>query len=86
MNIKKTVAMGAAVVAIMGTVAFAPASADSREDALEPAANVVAMAAIAETPQDQVWDMTYGADRPVAHEEQVAEALSGDDIVDYTFG
>ena len=82
MNIMKTASVGAAVVAILGAVAFVPASADNRDEA----AVAIGVVAIAETPQDQVWDMTYGADRPVAPEEQVAEALSGEDIVDYTFG
>jgi uncharacterized protein YcfJ len=85
MNINKTVSLGAAVVAILGAVGFVPASADSRDEAAR-VVGVVAMAATTETPQDQVWDMTYGPDRPVAPEAEVAQAQAGEEIVDYTFG
>jgi len=82
MNIMKTASVGAAVVAILGAVAFVPASADNRDEA----AVAIGVVAIAETPQDQVWDMTYGPDRPVAVEEQAAEAQAEDMIVDYSVG
>ena len=82
MNIMKTASVGAAVVAILGAVAFVPARADNRDEA----AVAIGVVAIAETPQDQVWDMTYGPDRPVAVEEQAAEAQAEDMIVDYSVG
>lgn len=85
MNIKKTISMGAAVVAMLGAVAFVPASADDGDDVAVQAAPAVAALAMAETPADQVWDMTYGPDRPVAVEEEAAQARD-EEIVDYTFG
>jgi hypothetical protein len=86
MNMKNTVSLGAAVVAILGAVAFVPASADSRDEAAVQATATIAMTTVAETPQDQVWDMTYGPDRPVAIEVAAAPAQADEEIVDYTFG
>ncbi len=85
MKMKNKISMGAAVVAMLGAVAFVPASADDRDDVAVQAAPAFAMVAMFETPQDQVWDMTYGPDRPVAVEEAAAPAQD-EEIVDYTFG
>ncbi len=63
MNTKITVSMAAAAVVAI-SMAFMPASADQREESAAVAATG-AVAASAETPQEAVWDMTYGAEKPV---------------------
>lgn len=63
MNTKITVSMvAAAVVAV--SMAFVPASADSRGVEVAAPGQPVAVVA-AETPQEAVYDMTYGAVQPV---------------------
>lgn len=77
-----------AMVAAVGAVAFMPASADDRDEVANFAAgSIVALApAGTETPQDEVWDMTYGAEQPAIVEETAAAAVEDAPIVDYTFG
>jgi hypothetical protein len=88
MNMKIRISMGAAVLATVGAIAFVPASADQRDEvAYHAAGAVVAQTVnIPETPQDQVWDMTYGAERPAVVQETAPAAEEDAPIVDYTFG
>ena len=82
-------AMSAAIVFV--GFALAPANADFK-DAAMPAAKQVGMIATAalnspETPQDQVYDMTYGELHVAATESPSPESSPADEtIVDYTFG
>ncbi len=85
MNTKAKISFGMAALVAMGTIGFAPASADKGSQAnLAPAMLSPVVLASPETPQDLVWDMTYGSERPAAVEEMVAMDESA--IVDYTFG
>jgi hypothetical protein len=86
MNAKNRISMAVAILAAVGTIAFVPASADSRDEAANRAAGAVVFQVVTETPQDQVWDMTYGAERPVAVEETAVAAVEDAPIEDYTFG
>ena len=88
MNAKTRISVGMAMVAAVGAIAFMPASADDRDEVANFAAgNIVALAPVAtETPQDEVWDMTYGAEQPAIVEETAAAAVEDAPIVDYTFG
>jgi len=78
--------MAVAVLAAVGTIAFVPASADSRDEATNLAVGAIVAQAGTETPQDQVWDMTYGAERPIAVEETTVATAEDASIEDYTFG
>ncbi len=78
--------MAVAMLAAVGTIAFVPASADSRDEVTNQAAGAVVAQAATETPQDQVWDMTYGAERPAVVEETTVAAVEDAPIEDYTFG
>ncbi len=87
--INKKTGMAAAVVFV--GFALAPANADFK-DAATPAAKQVGMIAMAplnspETPQDQVWDMTYDSVRTAAIDVETSEPKAADEpMVDYTFG
>jgi hypothetical protein len=83
-NIK--VSFGVAALVAAGMIGFTPASADRHDSASVTVSMVRAMDVMvsAETPQELVWDMTYGSQRPEAVEETVA--FEDSVIVDYTFG
>lgn len=84
MNAKITVSMVAAAVAAI-SVAFVPASADQRGETV--AAAPVAVVASAETPQDRVWDMTYGPEQPkMIAETSEAPAAEESVTVDLSMG
>ena len=87
MNTKAKFSFGMMALVAAGTVGFLPASADKGA----PIATVTVMLtavveATPETPQDLVWDMTYGAERPVAIEAAAEAAADEGSIVDYTLG
>ena len=85
MNTKITVSMvAAAVVAV--SMAFVPASADSR--GVEVAAPGQPVAVVeAETPQDAVYDMTYGVVQPVLVARTDADDfLQQEETVDLSMG
>jgi guanyl-specific ribonuclease Sa len=83
MNTKITVSMvAAAVVAI--SVAFVPASADERDEAAAPVQGTAVAAA--ETPQEAIWDMTYGAERPVLVASVDGTAAQEEETVDLSMG
>ena len=85
MKTKMKISFGMAALVAAGTIGFAPASVDKGQEATRVAPMLTPVVAAApETPQDQVWDMTYGPERPSAVEELVAADESP--IVDYTFG
>ncbi|MDH5264812.1 MAG: hypothetical protein OEX21_08705 [Betaproteobacteria bacterium] len=86
MNAKNRISMAVAVLAAVGTVAFVPASADSPDEAINRAAGAIVAQVATETPQDQVWDMTYGAERPTVDEETTVATAEDASIEDYTFG
>ena len=86
MNAKNRISVAVAMLAAVGTIAFVPASADSRDGAGNRAQGAVVAQAVTETPQDQVWDMTYGAERPIAVEETTVATAEDASIEDYTFG
>jgi hypothetical protein len=85
MKTKAKVCFGVAALVAVGMVGFAPASADkgSRVASVEVKMAAVVLAS-PETPQDSVWDMTYGVERAGTVEESVASL--DETIVDYTFG
>lgn len=81
--------MSAAIVFV--GFALAPANADFKDAAIPAAKQVGMIATMAlnspETPQDQVYDMTYGELQVAATESQSQASSSADEpIVDYTFG
>ncbi len=85
MNTKITVSMvAAAVVAV--SMAFVPASADTRgAEVAAPGQPVAAVAA--ETPQEAVFDMTYGAEQPVLVAGSDADEFrQHDETVDLSMG
>jgi hypothetical protein len=87
MNTKMKISFGMAALVAMGTIGFVPASADKGIQAANVTVTMTALVLTSpETPQDQVWDMTYGPDRPGIAEELVAAAADDSAIVDYTFG
>ncbi len=87
MDMKIKFSMGLAAVMAAGSVAFVPASADSRDDmAYSVNPGQVLVLASAETPAEQVWDMTYGAERPALVVETQAAAEEDAPIVDYSVG
>ena len=88
MKVGTKVSMGMAVLAAVGTIGFAPAVADKAAPVASVQVTMTAVVLAApETPQDQVWDMTYGAEQPPLDQDTQPETLAeGDAIVDYTFG
>ncbi len=84
MNTKITVSMAAAAVVAI-SMAFMPASADQREESAAVAATG-AVAASAETPQEAVWDMTYGAEKPVLVAQESGSTAQDDETVDLSMG
>ena len=84
MKMKTKISFGIAALAAAGTIGFVPANAH-KDDVASSSSFATVMAAVnsPETPQDQVWDMTYGFERPSFVEDSVAIE---DSIVDYTFG
>jgi len=86
MNVKNRISAVVAILAAVGTIAFVPASADNRDGAGNRAQGAVVAQAVTETPQDQVWDMTDGAERPIAVEETAVAAVEDASIEDFTFG
>ena len=60
-----TLALGMATLVITGTMVLAPASADKGNEGRIVALpmNTAVVVASRETPQEQVWDMTYGPER-----------------------
>jgi hypothetical protein len=86
MNFKTRISMAMAAALVLGTISYVPASADDRDGVAASSPGAVAVLASPETPQDQVWDMTYGAERPVVVAETAAAAVDDAPIVDFTFG
>jgi hypothetical protein len=87
MRIGTKISVGMAVIAAVGTIGFAPAVADKSSPVASVEVKMTAVViAAAETPQDQVWDMIYGVERPPI--EQAAPAMVGEEaeIVDFAFG
>lgn len=86
MNTKAKLSFGMAALVAAGTIGFAPASVDEGSAASGVVLAMVTTVVVAspETPQDQVWDMTYGSERAGVAEEMVA--AEDTPIVDYTFG
>jgi hypothetical protein len=74
----------AAVVAI--SMAFVPASADTREETTAAVAGQATVLAAAETPQEAVWDMTYGAERPMAIVEVAEPFADANPVTDLSMG
>jgi hypothetical protein len=87
MNTKITVSMVAAVVVAI-SAAFVPASADERDEAAAAPVQggAVVVAAAAETPQEAVWDMTYGAERPVLVASAETTPAQEEETVDLSMG
>ena len=52
----------------------------------KPDAFLRAVAASAETPQEAVWDMTYGAEKPVLVAQDSASTAQDDETVDLSMG
>jgi hypothetical protein len=86
MNAKNKISVAVAMLAAVGTIAFVPASADSRDEATSRSNGAIFAQVATETPQDQVWDMTYGAERPAVVEETTVAAVDDAPVEDYTFG
>ena len=86
MNTMVKISFGMAALVAAGTIGFAPASVDKRNEVTSVALAMAAPVVLAspETPQDSVWDMTYGSERPSVAEESVAVDASS--IVDYALG
>jgi hypothetical protein len=84
MNTKITVSMVAAAVMAI-SVAFVPASADERDEAAAAPVQGTVVAA-AETPQEAVWDMTYGAERPVLVASVDGTPAQEEETVDLSMG
>ena len=81
---------GVAAAMVFVGFALAPANADFNEPVM-PAAKqtgVIAMAPLtsAETPQDQVWDMTFGTERASGMTVETVASVNDEALVDYTFG
>ncbi|QJR14512.1 hypothetical protein [Usitatibacter palustris] len=89
MNVKQTVVTGALTIMAFGVFALLPANADSIDNpqASAAATTVVALNS-AETPQEQVWDMTYGGERaaPAYSEIVTADELPYEQVSDVSFG
>jgi hypothetical protein len=84
MNTKMNITMAVAALVAAGTIGFAPAN-EQRAEVLVIAHEPVQVMTSPETPQDQVWDMTYGLEQPVAVVEETVAAVE-QDIVDYSLG
>lgn len=84
MNTKAIISVAAAAVAAV-SLALVPASADTKDEAVEVSVGAMLVLASAETPADAVWDMAYGAERPVAaaQEEAVTQL---EETVDLSMG
>ena len=87
---KQVLVSGIAAAVVFVGFALAPANADFKEPAM-PAAKQVGVIAMApltspETPQDQVWDMTFGTERSSGIAIETAASVNDEPIVDYTFG
>lgn len=87
MKTNTKVSFGMAALVAAGMIGLLPASADKGA----PTASVeVTMTAVVmaspETPQDQVWDMTYGAEQPAIEQEIAQQAAIDESIVDYALG
>jgi hypothetical protein len=84
MKAKIKISFGVAALVAAGMIGFVPASAQKGDVVASVAVKMTAIIENSvETPQDEVWDMTYGSQRPVFIEDSVALE---DSIVDYTFG
>lgn len=84
MNTKITVSMAAAAVVAI-SMAFVPASAEKRDEASASPVTSAVLAS-AETPQEAVWDMTYGAEKPVRLAHETASPAREDETVDLSMG
>lgn len=84
MNTKITVSMAAAAVVAI-SMAFVPASAEKRDEASASPVTGAVLAS-AETPQEAVWDMTYGAEKPVLLAQESASPAREDETVDLSMG
>ena len=87
---KQMFVSGVAAAMVFVGFALAPANADIKEPVM-PAVKQVGMIAVAplnspETPQDQVWDMTFGAERAASMGIEPAARVDEEPAVDYTFG
>ena len=60
-----TITLGIATLVITGTMTFAPAGSNKSDEGRLVSISMSAPAVLAsrETPQDHVWDMTYGPER-----------------------
>src|SRR5438128_721294 len=64
MKTNTKISFGIAALVAAGTFGFVPASADKGDQVASVSVTLVAaVLASPETPQDAVWDMTYGAER-----------------------
>jgi hypothetical protein len=75
MQTRQLLLTGVMAVAAFGALTFMPAAADPTPNAIETFA--IASVNPPETPQDRVWDMTYGQLTPpaaVVEEESAVEA------------
>jgi hypothetical protein len=87
MNTKAKFSFGMVALVAASMIGFVPASADKGNPLASVTVTMIAVVEnAAETPQDLVWDMTYGPDRPMAVEEAVEIAADDGAVVDYTFG
>ena len=87
MKTNTKISFGMAALVAAGMIGFVPASADRGAPmaSVEVTMTAVVMAS-PETPQDQVWDMTYGAERPAIDQEPAQQAAADETIVDYALG
>lgn len=84
MKTNMKISFGVAALVAAGMIGFVPASAQKGERLASVQVKMTALVENAmETPQDQVWDMTYGAERPLFVDDPAAVEEA---IVDYTFG
>ena len=88
---KQVFVTGVAAAVVFVGFALAPANADFKDPVTAAAkhSGMIAMAPLnsRETPQDQVWDMTYDSQRSTAMAVEAPEPKTADEpIVDYTFG
>ena len=83
MKATHTFAFGLTAALVAGSFVFTNAIGRTAPEAA-PAATIVL--ASAETPQDQVWDMTYGAEKPVAIAEVAHPSEDTSNVTDLSMG
>lgn len=85
MKASQSFVLGLAAALLPASMIFANMNGPSVSASAADAAPVAVLAS-PETPQDQVWDMTYGAEKPVAVAQADSPIVDNLDVVDLSMG